>query len=52
MVVGQVVIYPYFGYEVTIMDNFGMTAAFVAVSYTRSYVFRRFFNWLHKKQGI
>ena len=48
--VGQLVIYPAFGYEVTIMDNFGMTAAFVAVSYARSYIFRRFFNWLHRRQ--
>lgn len=45
VVVGQVLIYPAYGYEVTILDNFGMTAAFVVVSYTRSYLFRRLFNW-------
>lgn len=50
VVIGQLVIYPYYGYDVTIIDNFGMTAAFVVVSYTRSYVFRRAFNWLHRKQ--
>lgn len=49
VVVGQVVIYPYFGYEVTIMDNLGMTAAFVAVSLARSYLFRRMFEWLHRR---
>lgn len=47
--VGQAVIYPYFGYEVTVMDNMGMTAAFVAVSLARSYIFRRLFNWIHRR---
>ncbi len=49
VVVGQLVIYPYYGYEVTVMDNLGMTAAFVAVSLTRSYVFRRLFEWIHRR---
>lgn len=47
--VGQLLIYPAYGYEVTIVDNFGMTAAFVAVSLTRSYLFRRLFNWIHRR---
>lgn len=46
--VGQLV-YPLFGYEVTIMDNMGLTAIFVAVSLTRSYVFRRVFNRIHRR---
>jgi len=46
--VGQLV-YPLFGYEVTIQDNIGLTAIFVAVSLARSYVFRRFFNWIHRR---
>ena len=49
VVVGQLFIYPYFGYEVTIVDNFAMTAAFVAVSLTRSYIFRRLFEWIHRR---
>lgn len=49
VIVGQLVIYPAYGYEVTIMDNFGMTAAFVVVSLTRSYIFRRMFNWIHRR---
>lgn len=49
VIVGQLVIYPAYGYEVTIMDNFGMTAAFVVVSLTRSYIFRRLFNWIHRR---
>ena len=49
VVIGQLVIYPYYGYDVTVLDNFGMTAAFVAVSYARSYLFRRAFNWIHRR---
>ena len=41
--IGQVV-YPLFGYDITIGDNMGLTAVFVAVSLTRSYVIRRWFN--------
>ena len=47
--VGQLV-YPYFGYEVTIMDNMGLTAVFVAVSLIRSFTFRRVFNWIHREK--
>jgi hypothetical protein len=47
--VGQFV-YPYFGYEVTIMDNMGLTAVFVAVSLLRSFTFRRLFNWVHMRR--
>jgi len=47
--VGQLV-YPLFGYDVTIRHNIGLTAIFVAVSLARSYVFRRFFNWLHRRK--
>lgn len=50
VVVGQLLIYPAYGYEVTIVDNFGMTAAFVAVSLTRSYIFRRLFEWIHRRK--
>ena len=46
--VGQLV-YPLFGYAVSLGDNMGLTAIFVAISLTRSYVFRRWFNWLHRK---
>jgi hypothetical protein len=41
--VGQLV-YPLWGYDVTILDNMALTAIFVAVSLTRSYVIRRWFN--------
>ncbi len=49
VVIGQLFIYPMFGYDVGLMDNAGMTALFVAVSYIRAYGFRRLFSrWLNK----
>jgi hypothetical protein len=46
--VGQWIIYPVFGIHPTIMTNINMTLWFTAVSVARSYVVRRFFNWLHR----
>ena len=48
IVIGQF-IYHAFGYPVTISDNIGMTVAFTAISFVRSYAVRRFFNHLHMK---
>jgi hypothetical protein len=47
--VGQI-FYPIFGYDVGIIDNMGLTAIFVAVSLTRSYVIRRWFTTRRKKK--
>lgn len=41
--IGQL-IYPLFGYDVSVQDNMGLTAVFVSVSLCRSYVIRRWFN--------
>jgi len=46
LIVGQIV-YPLFGYPVSLMDNLGLTAIFTVVSVLRGYVWRRVFNWLH-----
>ena len=46
---GQYVIYPAFGVHPTMITNMGMTAAFTVLSIVRSYVTRRFFNWLHTR---
>lgn len=35
---------PWFGYEVTLTDNLGITSIFTAVSVLRSYLWRRYFN--------
>lgn len=40
-------IYPAFGMPTTWVSNAGVTATFTVISIIRSYVSRRFFNWLH-----
>ena len=46
--IGQIV-YPIFGYPITLQDNAALTAIFVAASMMRSYAFRRLFSrWLNK----
>jgi hypothetical protein len=47
---GQYVIYPAFNMHPTMAVNMGSTAAFTVVSIVRSYITRRFFNWLHTRQ--
>jgi|HubBroStandDraft_5_1064220.scaffolds.fasta_scaffold793064_2 membrane associated rhomboid family serine protease len=46
---GQV-IYPLFGMQVSVGANIGLTGVFTAISILRSYITRRFFNWLHNRQ--
>lgn len=48
--VGQWIIYPLYHIHPTLWTNISMTTAFTAVSMLRSYVTRRFFNWLHHRQ--
>ena len=52
MVVWQGVIAPLWGYEVTILDNIGMTTIFTIVSIARVYLWRRLFNWLERRKFI
>ena len=48
-VLANVLILPLFGYNVTIGDSFAIGLAFTAVSLARSYVLRRVFNRLEKR---
>ena len=41
--IGQIV-YPLFGYQITLVDNAALTAIFVGASLLRSYGFRRLFS--------
>ncbi len=43
LVVWQV-ISPLYGYDITMVDNLGLTSIFTIVSTTRSYIWRRFFE--------
>ena len=46
---GQIV-YPLFGYPITLRDNFVLTAIFVTASYIRAFGFRRLFE--HYLNGV
>ena len=44
----NIIVLPMFGYDVTVGDSFAIGLAFTAISLVRSYVVRRFFNWVEK----
>ena len=44
MLLWQFVAAPLWGYEVTLLDNLGLTTIFTVVSAVRTYVWRRFFE--------
>lgn len=50
LIVGQIV-YPMFGYPVSLADNLWLTGIFTVVSVMRGYVWRRVFNWLHFREA-
>ena len=45
----QLVIYPYFGIQITLAQNFGLAGAFTLISLVRGYMVRRAFNYLHMR---
>lgn len=40
---------PFLGYSVSYADNFVLTSIFTVASITRTYVWRRAFNWYHHR---
>lgn len=50
MLLWQLVVAPLWGYEVTLLDNLGLTAIFTGVSLIRGYIWRRFFEWRIRKR--
>ena len=45
----QILIFPLWGIEVSIAANFHLAAIFAVISLVRTYLVRRFFNWIHMK---
>jgi len=45
------VVGPLFGYEVTLVDNLGITAIFTVFSFLRAYCLRRLFNRIHIRRA-
>lgn len=46
------VVYPLFGFHSTPSQNFWITLIFTVISFIRSYLTRRFFNWLHTQEEV
>ena len=44
---GQLIVYPIMDIPVTIKQNLVIGAIFLTIGLARSYLLRRFFNWLH-----
>lgn len=45
-VAANIVILPAFGYNVTVSHSFAIGLAFTVVSFARSFLLRRVFNWI------
>jgi len=43
-IISQIVIFPFFGIDITIQDNLWIGLWFTGVSISRSYILRRFFT--------
>ncbi len=52
MVVWQTIANPLFGYDVSLIENFGLTSIFTVVSVIRSYLWRRWFNKREVKRHV
>ena len=48
-VIMQIILFPLFGIEVSMVANLKLAAIFTVVSIGRSYIFRRIFNWIYMK---
>ena len=42
----QLLIYPHFGIQITLAQNFGLAGAFTLISLVRGYMVRRAFNYM------
>jgi hypothetical protein len=47
----NLVVLPWFGVVITLRESFLSTLCFTVISLARSYMIRRFFNWLHVRQA-
>lgn len=47
---GQIIVYPWFGLTVSLVQNVEIGLVFTVISITRSFIFRRIFNWLQLRK--
>ena len=48
----QLIIYPHFGIQITLAQNFGLAGAFTVISLVRGYLVRRAFNHIHTHNRV
>jgi hypothetical protein len=51
-VCSQYLIYPLFGIDLGFGENLGVASCFTVISLIRSYIVRRVFNSLHRREGV
>lgn len=51
-IVAYMVLLPLFGYEATLSKSIGLTTCFCILGFIRSYVLRRFFDWINYKRVL
>lgn len=51
-IITGMIVYPIYGHTFKVADLGAITFWFTLVSLVRSYIWRRFFNWLHRWQAI
>lgn len=44
----NMLIFPLFGWDISVQQNLLMGVIYTLISFARSYLIRRFFNWWHK----
>lgn len=48
----NLIVLPWFGFNVTPTDALGIGAVFTVIAIARSYLMRRLFNWWHLKKHV
>jgi len=51
VVIGQLIIYPMFDIDLSLVENMGATAMFTLVSVIKAYYIRRTANWWQHHRG-
>ena len=52
LLVWSLIVVPYWNLPVNMAENLQITLLFTVVSVIRSYVWRRIFNWIHRRQHV
>lgn len=50
-VITQILVFPFYGLEISVMANISLTLIFSLTSFVRSYILRRIFNGISERQN-